>query len=78
MNNYDNNMRGFLFKNSKKTTENHPDYTGNCEIDGKQIRLSAWIKESKKGAKYMSLAFTAKEDSEQGDNGGSDNEDMPF
>lgn len=75
---YNNNMRGVLFRNSKKTTDKHPDYTGNCEVDGKQMWLNAWIKESQNGTKYMSLAFTDKETSKQSDNSDYNNEDMPF
>ena len=75
---YNNNMRGVLFKNNKKTTDKHPDYTGNCKVDGKQMWLSAWIKESQNGTKYMSLSFTVKEVSEQSDNSDYNNEDMPF
>lgn len=52
---YDNNMRGVLFKNDRKENENQPGYTGKIEIDGTEYRLSAWVKEGKKG-KFFSLA----------------------
>lgn len=52
---------GVLFKNDKKETEKHPDYTGTANIDGVEFWLSAWVKEGKKG-KFMSLAFKEKED----------------
>ena len=51
---------GNLFKNDKKTTENHSDYRGDGLINGKQVWISAWVKEGAKG-KYMSLSFTDKE-----------------
>lgn len=58
---YDNNMRGVLFKNKDKQSDKHADYRGNCEIDGKQMWVDAWIKESKKdGSKFMSLSFKPK------------------
>lgn len=58
---YDNNLRGALFKNDKKQSDKHPDYKGNAEVDGVEYWVSAWIKTSGKGAKFMSLSFTAKE-----------------
>lgn len=60
MSDYDNNMRGVLFKNDRKENDKHPDYKGQCEIDGAEYWLSAWIKMGAKG-KFMSLSFTAKE-----------------
>jgi uncharacterized protein (DUF736 family) len=55
---YDNNLRGVLFKNERKTAQNHPDYTGNCEIEGKEYWISAWIKQGRNSGKnFMSLAF---------------------
>ena len=47
---------GTLFKNNRKEKETHPDYTGTCMIEGKVMRMSAWIKEGKSG-KFMSFAF---------------------
>lgn len=81
MKEYDNNMRGVLFKNDRKKQPNHPDYTGQCEIEGDEFWLSAWIKEGKKG-KFMSISFKPK-DEENGDNRSrgrsrDDDEDIPF
>lgn len=42
-----------LFKNEKKENEKHPDYTGDIMVEGKKLRLSAWINETKGGKKYM-------------------------
>jgi hypothetical protein len=55
MTDYDNTNRGVLFKNDRKETDNHPDYTGKIDIDGTEYYLSAWIKEGKNG-KFMSLS----------------------
>ncbi len=55
---------GILFKNDRKETERHPDYTGNCTVEGKNYWLSAWIKQGKKG-KFMSLSLTPKESPEK-------------
>ena len=48
---------GSLFKNSRKEKENHPDYTGNCMVNGKEMRMSAWVKEGKSG-KFFSFSFS--------------------
>lgn len=60
MTDYDNNMRGVLFKNEDKDSDNHPDYKGQGEVDRKPVWISAWIKTSKKGVKFMSLSFQFK------------------
>jgi len=48
---------GMLFKNDRKEKETHPDYQGQVNIGGTQLRIAAWIKPGKKG-KYMSLSFS--------------------
>lgn len=58
---YDNTNRGVLFKNDNKQSDNHPDYKGNINFDGQDCWLSAWLKESKNGAKFMSLSVTPKD-----------------
>lgn len=51
---FDNTNSGVLFKNQQKDTDKHPDYTGKINVNGKEFRLAAWIKEGKAG-KFMSL-----------------------
>lgn len=50
-------LSGALFKNKRKTTDRHPDYTGTASINGKELQISAWLNTSKAGEKYMSLTF---------------------
>lgn len=57
---YDNTNRGVLFKNDKEGNEARPDYTGTANVGGKELRISAWIKEGKTG-KFMSLSFQDKD-----------------
>lgn len=55
---YDNNNTGSLFRNERKQSDRHPDYTGNAIIDGKTKRISAWVRTSRDGTKkFLSLAF---------------------
>lgn len=52
---------GGLFKNDRKTKEDHPNATGSCKVDGIEYWLSAWTKKGKDGNPWQSLAFTKKE-----------------
>jgi hypothetical protein len=49
MSEYDNTNSGALFKNDKGDNEKRPDYTGKLDVDGKEYKLSAWIKSPKIG-----------------------------
>jgi uncharacterized protein (DUF736 family) len=60
MSDYDNTNRGALFKNNDKTEESQPDYRGNINCGGTEYWLSAWLKTSKAGMKYMSLSIKPK------------------
>lgn len=51
---------GALFKNEDRDTEQQPHYKGNIRINGQDYWLSAWLKESKAGRKYMSLSAKPK------------------
>ncbi len=57
---YDNTNRGRLFKNDRKEKENHPDYKGEINIEGKNYELAAWIKESQQGRKFISMSVKEK------------------
>ena len=49
---------GVLFKNEKKKEgSNQPDYTGNSRVDGVDKDISAWVKVSKNGKKFISIAY---------------------
>ena len=62
---YDNTNRGVLFKNDRKESDNHPDYTGKIDVDGDEYWLSAWIKTGKKG-KFMSLSVKPRDEQPRG------------
>ena len=57
---YDNTHRGSLFKNDRKDDAKFPDYKGSLNVDGVEFWLSAWIKVSKDGQKFMSLSIKNK------------------
>ena len=49
---------GSLFKNTNKTNDNQPDYSGSIKLqDGKDQQIAAWIKEGTKG-KFFSLKLS--------------------
>ena len=47
---------GAIFKNTK-TKETQPDYRGKVNVNGKEMEVSLWVKESKTGTKYFSASF---------------------
>lgn len=58
---WDNNLRGVLFKNVKEK-DTQADYRGQCEVDGKEYWLDAWINTQKDNQnKFMSLRFKLKD-----------------
>ena len=59
---YDNTNRGALFKNDDRKSDSAPEYTGTLNVDGKEYRLSAWVKESTNtGRKFFSMSVQPKE-----------------
>lgn len=61
MSDYDNTNTGALFKNDKEGNEKRPDYKGKINVGGTDYKLSAWIKTSKAGNKFMSLQVEAEQ-----------------
>jgi hypothetical protein len=59
---YDNEMRGVLFRNDKREKDSQPQAKGTCQIDGVEYWVSAWTNTDKNGNKYQSLSFQKKED----------------
>ena len=50
------NNSGAIFKNNK-TKDTQPDYKGHVTVNGKDMEISLWFKESQKGTKYFSASF---------------------
>jgi hypothetical protein len=58
---YDNTNRGVLFnERDRKVKDGDRDYAGSINVNGVQYWLSAWIKTSQKGVKFMSLSIKPK------------------
>ena len=79
---YDNNNTGVLFRNETATPENKQPYmTGKCEVNGKEMQVAGWMKESKAGKKFLSLKFQepqTKEAVASSDSSTSTTGDVPF
>jgi len=57
---FDDTNRGALFREQKEK-ETDRDYSGTINIGGAEYWLSGWVKTSKKGTKYLSLAVKPKD-----------------
>lgn len=51
---YDNNLRGALWKNDKKHPK-APDFSGHCEIDGVKYHVDMWDTEKDRPSPYYSI-----------------------
>ena len=49
---------GAIFKNDNKTADNHPDYKGKVNVNGKEMEIALWMKTSAKGVKFFSVSFS--------------------
>jgi len=52
------NNSGAIFKNDNKKTDNHPDYKGKVNVNGKDMEIALWLKTSGSGVKFMSAQFS--------------------
>jgi hypothetical protein len=51
---------GAIFVNDRKEKDTHPDRAGSATIDGAEYWVSGWLKKTKDGKPYLSLAFKPK------------------
>ena len=65
-----------LFKNNK-TTNNAPEYTGEIMVNGKKMRLAAWVKEGKSG-KFFSGKMSEPREAQNQNNDSENSNDLPF
>jgi hypothetical protein len=72
--------QGSLFKNDKKQSPAQPDYYGSMMVNGKEMRLAAWIKEGKTG-KFFSMQLSEPREqpsSRHQENAEQSSGDLPF
>jgi hypothetical protein len=60
---------GSLFKNERKASEKHADYTGSGLVDGKEYYLDLWINTAADGKKRLSLKLKPKQGAANGTSG---------
>jgi hypothetical protein len=65
-----------LFKNNK-TINNAPEYTGEIMVNGKKMRLAAWVKEGKNG-KFFSGKMSEPMEQRQREDDSQGTGDLPF
>ena len=54
-------LSGSIFVNDRKEKDSHPDFKGQCLIDGKSYWVSGWKKKTGEGKTWLSLAFKEKD-----------------
>jgi hypothetical protein len=51
-----------LFRDERKQKPEDGDYSGSINVNGCEFWLSAWVKQSKAGKKFMSLSIKPKDE----------------
>jgi hypothetical protein len=57
---FDDRNRGSIWKNEKKESEKHPDFTGSLNVDGKDYWVSAWKRKPDASERAPALSFSVK------------------
>lgn len=57
---YDDRNRGSIWKNDKKDSDKHPDFTGSLNVDGKDYWISAWKRKPGASDRAPALSFSVK------------------
>ncbi len=55
-----NDNRGAIWKNDNKQSENHPDFSGSINIDGKDYWLSGWRKKADASDRAPLVSFSVR------------------
>lgn len=59
---YDNRLSGALFTNDRRTSDRAPNYKGSVTLeDGREYWVSGWVKNTRSGDKFLSLALQPKD-----------------
>lgn len=57
---FDESNRGAIWKNEKKETDKHPDFTGSINVDGHDYWLNGWRRPPDASAKAPAMKFTVR------------------
>ena len=57
---YDNTNRGSIWKNERKESDTHPDFTGSLNVNGVEFYVSAWKRKPDANPKAPALSFSIK------------------
>ena len=55
---FDNTNRGSIWKNERKETDRHPDFTGTLNVAGTEYWVSAWKRKEDAAPKAPALTFS--------------------
>ena len=70
---------GSIFKNDYKKADNHPDYKGKVNANGKLMDIALWVRKSEGGKTYFSVKLSEPfVKSEQLPSEPEDETDLPF
>jgi uncharacterized protein (DUF736 family) len=69
---------GAIFKNTKKEKETQPDYNGTIDVNGKEFRIALWVKDSKAGNKFFSVAISEPQVQTASIDTTKEDDDLPF
>ena len=60
MTQHDNTNRGAIWKNDKKESDTHPDFTGSINVSGVEYWVSAWKRKPDANPRSPALSFSVK------------------
>ena len=63
---YSNENRGSIWRNERKTSDTHPDFTGTLNVDGVEYFVDAWKRKPDASEKAPALSFKVKRKDKQG------------
>ena len=78
MSNYQMQEVQFTLFKKNKTTNNAPEYTGEIMVNGKKMRLAAWVKEGKSGKFFSGKMSEPREQSSSQHQENDESTGLPF